>query len=434
MSVFMQPIYTQTVAPGGAPLVSFNNIPQNYTDLKILISVRGAAAGAFGTLGCQFGTNGTINNSGENYSLTYLQGIGGGSFTSRQIGENALNFDGLSLASISANTFTNIELYIPNYSKGNFKQVSFEIAAPNNSNTDYNLFTNSGSWRRNDPISSIIFYGGGTNIAAGSTFTIYGISNVYDTLNPIAPTIGTVTDNAGVLSVPFTPASNDQAKIYAVTTSPSSTTSYGYSSPINIPVSLNTAYTAQVSAVNQLGSSASSASNSVNTINSYNSISSSLVGAGGTASITFNNIPQNYKNLQIRYNCRMSGGGNDQIRAVFNSDTSSSYSMHEFTANGSTVYGGSLPNQSNIPFIGFCTYSGVTENAFGVGIVDILDYKNTTKFKTTKTLTGYDTNGGGLVAILSGSWRSRSPITSITLTASTGSFVQHSFFELYGIN
>ena len=44
MTVFLQPIYTQTVGSGGASSITFNNIPQGFADLKLEISARTAGA------------------------------------------------------------------------------------------------------------------------------------------------------------------------------------------------------------------------------------------------------------------------------------------------------------------------------------------------------------------------------------------------------
>jgi hypothetical protein len=64
--------------------------------------------------------------------------------------------------------------------------------------------------------------------------------------------------------------------------------------------------------------------------------------------------------------------------------------------------------------------------------MDILDYANTNKFKTTRTLEGYDANGSGNVSLTSGLWQSTSAINSITITA-VGTFNQYSQFALYGV-
>jgi hypothetical protein len=65
-------------------------------------------------------------------------------------------------------------------------------------------------------------------------------------------------------------------------------------------------------------------------------------------------------------------------------------------------------------------------------ICDVLDYANTNKFKTLRSLTGNDRNGSGSIWLDSGLWRSTSAITSIKFTTGTA-FAQYSQFALYGI-
>jgi hypothetical protein len=64
---------------------------------------------------------------------------------------------------------------------------------------------------------------------------------------------------------------------------------------------------------------------------------------------------------------------------------------------------------------------------------DILDYADTNKYKTSRSITSWDGNGTGVVFFYSGNWRSTSAISTVTLTASTGSFTANSSFALYGI-
>jgi hypothetical protein len=62
-----------------------------------------------------------------------------------------------------------------------------------------------------------------------------------------------------------------------------------------------------------------------------------------------------------------------------------------------------------------------------------LDYANTNKYKTLRTLNGSDANGSGVVQLRSGLWMSSSAINAITLSTSAGNFNQYSSFALYGI-
>ena len=67
------------------------------------------------------------------------------------------------------------------------------------------------------------------------------------------------------------------------------------------------------------------------------------------------------------------------------------------------------------------------------GVMDILDYNNTNKYKTFRILSGYDGNGTGGLQLNSGLWQSSSAITSIKIEPNTSTFQQYSTFSLYGI-
>jgi hypothetical protein len=70
----------------------------------------------------------------------------------------------------------------------------------------------------------------------------------------------------------------------------------------------------------------------------------------------------------------------------------------------------------------------------GVGITDLVDYSDTNKFKTIRSLVGGNINTTvGYAGLYSGNWRSTSAITSISITPLTGNFSQNSSFALYGI-
>jgi hypothetical protein len=66
-------------------------------------------------------------------------------------------------------------------------------------------------------------------------------------------------------------------------------------------------------------------------------------------------------------------------------------------------------------------------------VMDILDYANTNKYKTTRALYSWDSNGSGYVEFNSNNWRSTSAITSIVLTPAN-SFAQYTNISIYGVN
>lgn len=163
----------------------------------------------------------------------------------------------------------------------------------------------------------------------------------------------------------------------------------------------------------------------------YESIAGTVVvGAGGASTLTFSSIPQTYKHLQIRSMARNSAD-NISLRMTFNSDSSSIYTLHELYGSGTAAAYASQANIAYYPcaLVGPASATGV----FGISVTDIMDYQITDKFKTMRTLTGYDANGSGYVELTSGVWRSNSAITSMTIVPNGGNISQYSHFALYGI-
>jgi hypothetical protein len=174
-------------------------------------------------------------------------------------------------------------------------------------------------------------------------------------------------------------------------------------------------------------------------VGDYESIATTTIGAGGAATVTFSSIAGTYSHLQLRHSCITNRGtyAIEDLIVRFNGDTGSNYSYHNLRGNGSAAAAGSGSSASYI-YLDVCSGTSVS-NFFGVGITDILDYSNTNKYKTTRSLTGIDTNGtvageGGRVALQSGSWRNTAAVTSIVIAPLNGTqFNQYSSFALYGI-
>ena len=169
--------------------------------------------------------------------------------------------------------------------------------------------------------------------------------------------------------------------------------------------------------------------------NSYESIATVNVGVLGASTITFSSIPSTYKHLQIRAIVRSNylSSSNQNAYIQFNGDTAANYSYHELTGQGSTAGAGGSANVTGPRIINYATTVGLA-NTFGVGVVDILDYADTNKYKTYRSLNGNDQNGSGYVILFSGNWRSTSAISSIVIGDNGGgTFQQYSSFALYGV-
>lgn len=167
---------------------------------------------------------------------------------------------------------------------------------------------------------------------------------------------------------------------------------------------------------------------------SFESIATVSVGSGGSSSVTFSSIPGTYTHLQVRMTTLSdvtTGAGGANVNLTFNSDTGSNYAWHELYGTGASAGAGAGTSQTFIK-TGYTADSATSYT--GAGIVDILDYANTNKYKTIRTLSGSDINGsGGYVLFRSGLWQNTNAITSITLTNQSGNLKQYSNFALYGI-
>jgi hypothetical protein len=161
----MIPISTVTVGSGGASTIEFNNIPQIYTDLLIKISARTTATnGSYITM--------SFNSSTSSFTNRTLYASGGstGSFTV------PVRFGGyINNSGTTSSTFSNTEIYIPNYTSSNNKSFSDDGVSETNG-TAAELSISGGLWSNTSPISSVqLGVGDAGNYAQYSSATLYGI-------------------------------------------------------------------------------------------------------------------------------------------------------------------------------------------------------------------------------------------------------------------
>ena len=158
------------------------------------------------------------------------------------------------------------------------------------------------------------------------------------------------------------------------------------------------------------------------------------VSDGTSASIVFSNIPQNYLHLQVRFMFRGTlADVNCDMYCWINGDTSQAkYSAHYLRSNGTAATAGGYA-ASTAPIAGTGTGSTATASMYGAGIIDILDYANTSKNTTTRSLTGEERNGAGNVWFYSNLFMDTAAVTSLTLAPQSGNFAAYSSFALYGI-
>jgi hypothetical protein len=117
-----------------------------------------------------------------------------------------------------------------------------------------------------------------------------------------------------------------------------------------------------------------------------------------------------------------------------NSDTGNNYANHGLYGNGTSA-GSYAVTTTNHALEAFVPSTVDTASAFGGLVVDILDYQNTSKYKTFRGLTGADINSANSqFRYSSGVWLNTNAITSITIVDGNGANLeQYSSFALYGI-
>ena len=262
---------------------------------------------------------------------------------------------------------------------------------------------------------------------AAATKVSSSSSSITATTVPQAPTIGTVTDGGTgtTVSVPFTAGATGGSAItsYSIVSSPATTTQTTSSSPYTFTgLTAGTAYTFTVTATNANGTStASSASNSVTPVvpSNFFLISQTTLGSPA-ASFTFSSIPSAYKSLQLRMILRDSSAGTsaNYISLRFNGDTGSTYASHQLYDNYGSVAAYGAASQTFIQVQGGNISGNATANTFAASITDIVDYASTSKYKTSKSFAGGNTNNGSGyndVGFNSGLWQSTAAINSITV-------------------
>jgi hypothetical protein len=172
MAYAMVPIFTQTVASSVVSVV-FNNIPSNYTDLKIVISAR-ATSNSVGTGLNMMGFY--LNTDAYPASSSFRSLLGTGSAVSSNNNSGYGDAGTISDSSQTANTFSNTEIYIPNYTASVFKQLIIDSVNENNA-TAAGAKLSANLYRNTAAINKIAFDTSNGAFAQYSTFTLYGIKN-----------------------------------------------------------------------------------------------------------------------------------------------------------------------------------------------------------------------------------------------------------------
>lgn len=166
---------------------------------------------------------------------------------------------------------------------------------------------------------------------------------------------------------------------------------------------------------------------------SYELITSQIL-TGSQTSVTFSNLgdyASTYKHLQLRVVARDTRSASLSFyRLRFNSDSGANYQFHRLMGTGSSVISGAFTGTTEV-MPGYVASASSASGVFGATIIDVLDAFSSTKFKTTRSLTGF----GGAVefGLFSGCWRNTNSITSLSFVTESGDFIANSRFSIYGV-
>jgi len=164
-------------------------------------------------------------------------------------------------------------------------------------------------------------------------------------------------------------------------------------------------------------------------------ISSQTLG-GTTASVTFSSIPSTYNDLKLVVSAR--GSSLNQVisfQIAFNGDATTNYSYTRLLGNSSTA-ASTRVSTTALDYGAQMDAANATASTFGSCEIYIPNYTST----GSKPFIDIDvseqndaTAGNSAIASVAHLYRGASGISSITLTPSSGNFVQYSSFYLYGI-
>ena len=182
-------ISRQTVGSANATSISFTNIPQTFTDLKIVVSTRSTSAAAYDVFGL------TLNTSGSGFTNISLYGNGASgnvyseadtTFTAGDVYGRVITAS-TPTSSQTASVFSSFELYIPNYTGGGKKTVSIDAVAETNDATSYGVGFDAALSPSVGAVTEMGFKLKDGSFVQYSTFSLYGISSNTSTQNTSVP-------------------------------------------------------------------------------------------------------------------------------------------------------------------------------------------------------------------------------------------------------
>lgn len=165
--------------------------------------------------------------------------------------------------------------------------------------------------------------------------------------------------------------------------------------------------------------------------NTMKALQTVTVGAGGAASVTFSGIPQTYTDLIVKVSARVTNSGGPYGFLGYFLPYGTSYKSSQLGGDGTNAFsqayafavflGGNTPGASE------------TSNTFNNTELYIPSYASNTK----KSITAYSVAENNATTayqyLVTNTYETTTPVTSIVLGPSSGTLAQYSTFTLYGV-
>lgn len=147
--------------------ITFSSIPQGYTDLKLVASVRSNRAASEDGFGV------APNGASSGYTYRILSGNGSSASSVATAYEQiwAVRVNGNTTTS---NTFSSVEVYFPNYTGSTAKSYSADSVTENNATEAYATLS-AILQSSTSAITSLTVQTINGTVATNSTFTLYGV-------------------------------------------------------------------------------------------------------------------------------------------------------------------------------------------------------------------------------------------------------------------
>jgi hypothetical protein len=162
-------VSTVTVGSGGAANIEITSIPQDATDLVLLLSLRGASSDTTTQVEMQFNNTGT-------YDMRYLQGSESSVSSEGFTNETTVLGRFFTPANTStSNTFGNQIVYVTNYATSQFKSISWDMSMSTSTASPQRNQIIAANFKSTNAITSIKFTAFGGGFVQNSTVSLYKI-------------------------------------------------------------------------------------------------------------------------------------------------------------------------------------------------------------------------------------------------------------------